>query len=91
VSVEDFIYLLKEKVLFKTSKDEVIMILKSLNEEYGDKNIMSKKVSYQTFIEVIDILKREKLVVATLLNSMNYTIFVILIILIVLYIYLFYN
>lgn len=78
---------LLDQIGFRVSKNEALLII---SDEYGEFS-ENDKVSFKIYISVIDILKREKLILSSLLHTLNYMIFVILIILMFLYISYFYN
>jgi hypothetical protein len=93
ISVKDMYEIIKEDLLFKASYKEIeFMLKKEYVEDFRDKVDLSKeKVNFSTFINIVDILKREKLVLVQLGNNLNYFIFILLATLIIIYISTFYN
>jgi hypothetical protein len=75
---------------FKCSNDEVEQLLRNMYEDLSE-NIENEKFNMTILIQVVDILKREKLVLVRLANYLNYFIFSILMILIFVYISVFYS
>ena len=75
---------------FKCSNDEVEQLLRNLYEDFSE-SIDNEKFNMTILIQVVDILKREKLVLVRLANYLNYIIFMILMGLILMYISLFYS
>jgi hypothetical protein len=86
--------LIRQFLKFKTSGKELDQILK---DEYSEipqdfmANIDEEKVNFNILISVIDRLKREKLILVQLLNSLNYFIVILLVFLILSYISVFYT
>ncbi len=85
--LKTFFMVIKENLGFKVSEEELKrMLLDELNMEESDKT-----VDLSGIMQIVDILKREKLVLVQLGNSLNYIIFIILVILIILYLSVFYD
>jgi hypothetical protein len=86
--------LMRDVLKFKTSDKELEQMLK---DEYNEipqdfyANIDDEKINFNIFITMIDRLKREKLVLVKLLNSLNYFIVILLMVLVMLYISMFYT
>lgn len=91
IYVHEMVSILKDCLKFRASLQEVEFILK---KEYPDdfkENIANEKVNFSTFIQVVDILKREKLVLVQLGNNLNYFIFLLLMVLLIMYVGFFYT
>jgi hypothetical protein len=75
---------------FKTSSAEIREIIKDVtnNPEF---NFATERINFPTFAEIVDKLKREKLIMAYLLNRLNYVIFILFILLLVMYVTTFYS
>jgi hypothetical protein len=75
---------------FKCSTDEIEALLRILYEDFSE-SIENEKFNMTILIQVVDILKREKLVLVRLANYLNYIIFTILMGLMLAYITFFYS
>ena len=75
---------------FKCSHDEIEQLLRNLYEDFSE-NIENEKFNMTILVQVVDILKREKLVLVRLANYLNYIIFSILMGLMLAYITFFYS
>ncbi len=60
--------------------------IKSNDQKENDNNI-----KFIWFLEIVDILKKEKLILVQLSNSLNYIIFIILMVLLIIYLAEFYS
>jgi hypothetical protein len=90
--VDQAIKLIREEYQFTTSEEEIKMVIKSLVEVFDDKeDISNEKINFQTIMEVVSLVKREKLFLQKIGNNLNYFIFIILAILLVIYINTFYS
>jgi hypothetical protein len=90
--IDQAIKLISEDYQFTTSAEEIKMVIKSLVEVLNDKeDISNEKINFQTIMEVVSLLKREKLFLQTIGNNLNYIIFIILAILLMIYIGTFYS
>ncbi len=89
IFVHELVDILQTCLGFRCSKKEVEEIL-IMEYDYKD-NVENEKVSFSMFIQIVDILKREKLVLVSLGNNMNYFIFIILVSLMLIYIGFFYS
>ena len=76
---------------FKTSHEEIDELIR---HSFNDNDFLNSKksgINFSTFLYVVDTLKREKLILLSLGNSLNYFIFIVLVILLILYLNLFYS
>ena len=77
---------------FKTSHEEIDELIRhSFNDDNAYLNSKKSGINFSTFLYVVDTLKREKLILLSLGNSLNYFIFIVLVILLILYLNLFYS
>ncbi len=94
ITIKSMKHIIRTSLKFKTSEKELEQMLKDdypeLNQSY-EANIDEEKINFNIFISMIDMLKREKLVLVQLLNSLNYFIFFLLVIIMVAYIAIFYD
>jgi Ca2+-binding EF-hand superfamily protein len=89
ILVTELVEILQHCLGFKCSKKEIEELL-IMEYDYKEP-VENEKVSFSMFIQIVDILKREKLVLVGLGNNLNYFIFVLLMLLIILYIAFFYT
>lgn len=90
--VNDAVKLIREEFEFTTSEQEIKAVIKSLVEVLNDKeDISNEKINFQIIMEVVSLLKREKLFLQQIGNNLNYFIFIILAILLIIYIGAFYS
>ena len=87
--------LLKNVIKFKCSENEIQLIVEDIRKRSEIKNNEDKEgedtIKFIWFLEIVDILKKEKLILVQLSNSLNYIIFIILMVLLIIYLSEFYS
>ncbi len=85
--------IIRNNLEFKISEDELEQLFRDENDTSNseENKIDEEKVNFEYLITTVDTLKREKLFLVSLLNSLNYFIFSLLMAMIILYINFFYQ
>ena len=86
--------MLKNVIKFKCSSEEVQLIVEDIrkrNEINSNDQKENDNVKFFWFLEIVDILKKEKLILLQISNSLNYLIFIILMVLLIIYLAEFYS
>lgn len=83
--------IIKENLGFKITEQELIYMLIAEPFPYEMENIYKETFEISILLQIVDILKREKLVLVQLGNSLSYIIFVVVVILLILYLSEFYD
>ena len=92
MKVTSMVEIIRDFLGFRASEKEIELILRAeYEEEFTQVELKNELVNFSIFIHVVDILKREKLVLHQLGKYLNYIIFFVLMMLIVIYISLFYS
>ena len=93
ITFHDLKKIIRNNLEFKISEKELEQLFRDENGGINseENKIDEEKVNFDYLIRTVDTLKREKLFLVSLLNSLNYFIFALLMAMIILYINFFYK
>lgn len=90
IFIHEMVEILRNILGFKSTLRDIEKLCE-MEYDFKQDNINNEKVNFTMFIQIVDILKREKLVLIRLGNNLNYFIFIILITILMIYTGLFYS
>jgi hypothetical protein len=91
ITVSEMEEIIKDSLGFRASCEEIRAILRNDTDGEFTENIANEKVNFGILIQVVDILKREKLILVRMSGHLNYFIYGLLMVLIMVYITVFYS